>query len=88
MSNNLPALKNTWGFDVNNVAGTSVSALDSYQKTIFTVKETLISLISNPWTVHSSSDSTVATLGDTWGASTDCVWATPPTAHSWIVLEP
>jgi len=57
MSDKLPTLKNTWEISANNVAATSVNLLDSYQKSLFVIKNTLVNLSSNPWSVHSSSNS-------------------------------
>jgi len=87
MSNRLPTLKYTWQIDINNVAGTSISTLDSYQTSLYQLKEVLTGFALFPWTVAFSSDSITASAGDNWAASTDVVADVPGNAHSWIVLQ-
>ena len=57
MTNNLPTLKNIWEFDVNNQAAINNNNTDSFQRTIFTIKDVLCNLKNNPWSVVLSSNS-------------------------------
>ena len=87
MSNNLPTVKNIWEINENVAAATSVSTLDSYQKSLFGLKDALVSFSTNPWTVVSSSDSATSGASDFWIDSGDLIWADAGSAHSWIVLQ-
>ena len=86
MSNNLPTLKNTWELNENVVAATSVTTIDSYQKSLWYLKDALVNF-SMPWTVISSSDSVTAGASDLWVDSGDLIWDDTGNAHSWIVLQ-
>lgn len=80
----LPSLVRTWQLDVNNIAAINVSATDNNRRTMFAIKNTLVNFSSNPWIVHSSSDSSTAGASDLWIDKDDIVWSTGN--HSWIVL--
>ena len=81
----LPTNEKTWEFDVNHVAITTITEL------MFQMKNKLIGAgafaFSNPPTVKSSSNASVATAADNWSSSSDVTFFNPPTAHSWIVFS-
>lgn len=82
----VPSVAKTYQFDVNNVIP-SQAELPFYQALVHGIKEAMIGFATLPWTVVSSSDSVTADATDNWSATTDLVWASGASAHSWIVLQ-
>ncbi|MAE87660.1 MAG: hypothetical protein CMB80_33310, partial [Flammeovirgaceae bacterium] len=80
----LPTVTQTWQLDVNNAAARDINQTDNNRKTMFAIKNALVSFSSNPWTVNSSSDGASAGASDLWIDSDDLIWSTGN--HSWIVL--
>lgn len=78
----LPSVKNSWQINANNQASSNSF---SDQRTLFNIKDILISFDSNPWTVVSSSNSVTSGAADYWDSFEDLVWSTGN--HSWIVLQ-
>lgn len=81
----LPVLVFDWQFDINNAAAIDISTLDNNQKTLFAIKDALVSFTFASWTVALSSDSVSSGSSDLWVNSGDIVWNTGN--HSWIVLR-
>jgi hypothetical protein len=86
----LPTLEKTWQYTVNQLSITTGTALGDARKITRAIKDALLALASNPYTVIGSSDSVTSNMSgtDLWDSDTDLVYAAANgTAHSWIVLE-
>ena len=87
----LPNLEKSWEFDVNQPYTAGSTGLETHQKVLFGIKESLVNaLASRPamhqgWTVVRSSDSVEALSTDLWIHKEDLVFGSGD--HSWIVLE-
>lgn len=87
----LPTLQKTWQYNVNVAQAATGTALATNRALIRAIKNALIGFATLPWTVRYSCDSvTAGSAGDAvdrWDSDTDLVFATAPSAHSWIVLR-
>lgn len=99
----LPTLSRTWRFQVNQAIAGGGAGLATCQNLLFAIKQSLkgagawtdstgaAAAAAGNFTVDYSCDSVSAGAkgdgSDKWVAATNLVWATPPTAHSWIVLK-
>lgn len=94
-----PALEYTWRFKNNIDLNTTGTRIGDFRQLLLAMKNALITAagwtdstgtaatLTTPWTVVASSNGTVANTSDNWSAAGNLVWATNPTAHSWIVLR-
>lgn len=83
----LPTKEKTWQYNRNQAVGSMSSLLLAAQDAMYKIKTSLVGFGSGAWTVPRSSDSASAGASDYWLASTNLVWASGTTAHSWIVLR-
>lgn len=83
----LPSLSKTWQHAVNQSAAAQGSAGLTNRNVLRLIKNALKGFGSNPWTVVSSSNGTVANSSDNWASAADMIGANPGVAHSWIVLR-
>lgn len=88
----LPILEKTYQFNVNSWTDPLASTTeDKDRAAMLWLKNTLIGWTLSPWVVNYSCDGvTPGTLGDNddrWSDTTDLVWASSGTAHSWMVLD-
>lgn len=81
----LPSLSKTWQHTVNQSAAAQGSGGLTNRNLLRLIKNALIGFASNPWTVRSSSNGTVANSSDNWGSAADMVGAGG--AHAWMVLR-
>ncbi len=83
----IPTLTKTWQLLVNQNPGFSSTYTELAQRVLWGIKERLIGVASNPWTVLGSSDAVSANLSgtDLWIDYADLVWSTGN--HSWIILK-
>ena len=83
----LPSLSKTWQHTVNQSAAAQGSANATNRNVLRLIKNALNGFGSNPWTVVSSSNGTVANSSDNWNSTSDMVGANAGSPHSWIVLR-
>jgi len=81
----LPTLEKTYEFSVNELHG-GVDSETDHHEVLFRIKQAITSYVNNPWTVHSSSNQSVAGAGDNWNSVADLNWAGSG-AFSWIVFN-
>lgn len=92
-----PTIVGDWRFQVSqSIAGANSSAFR--QSLLLALANSLRGLgswtddegvadtVDTPWTIVSSSDSTVAGAADHWDAAGDLVWNAEASAHSWAVF--
>lgn len=77
----LPVLQKSWQYNVNQ------APISSHSDLLYKIKNSMVSFSSNPWTVVSSSNSSVANTNDNWTGSGSVVFQNNGSAHSWIVLK-
>ena len=77
----------TWQDNLNQAFATTATQLTDNQQLLRGVKDSMIGFATLPWAVIASSNAVVANAADNWTVNGDLVWATPPTAHSWIQLR-
>lgn len=89
-----PTAEKTWQFDLNNVvvADSTLDGLNAFRdrrELLLGIKDALIGLASNPWSVVSSSDSSTSSASDLWVDAGDLRWRDDDTSgvFSWIVLR-
>jgi hypothetical protein len=85
----IPSKTKTWQFNVNNARGGSGSRNTDDQLVLFFYKTAITTFASYGWTCSGSSNSIASGMDgvDRWVSSANLIWATAPTAHSWIVLR-
>lgn len=86
MANTYPTTELTWQFDVNRSVGSAVTLLAAAKNIMMSIKTSLCSFGTNPWTVVSSSDSTNFGAADYWAADASLTWSVSGN-RSWIVLR-
>jgi hypothetical protein len=83
----LPVLAKTWQFDVNQSVAAQGTALDTGERIMFTIKNSLLGFTTNPWICSGSSNSVAAALDGVDRIVTTANIVGAAGAHSWIVLR-
>jgi hypothetical protein len=88
----VPALQKTWRFNINRTQRGNLN-LPWHQEMMLKIKAALIgdglwdTVPTGIWTVHSSSNGSVADTSDNWNTAADIVSDQEGDAHSWIVFN-
>src|SRR4051812_33626557 len=92
----LPTLAKSWQYNVNQAYNATGSFLTNNRNLLLGIKNSFIGFAQNPWQVRGSSNSVSASLlavgaagpgTDLWASTSNLVWASVGSAHSWIVLR-
>ena len=84
----MPTLEKTYEFFVNHNYGGGMTDHEWSAYSFWKIKDRLVNWSSNPWTVVSSSNKSIAGAADYWlDYTTDVNWGNAGYTHSWIVLE-
>ena len=83
-----PTKTKTWQHVVNQNIAASGTLLNTRKDILLKIVNTLIGFANNPWNVMASCDAaSVSSITNLWLGRASLVWAQPPTAHSWIILQ-
>lgn len=83
----LPVLAKTWQHNINQLVTAQGTELDTGEKVMFTIKNSLLNFALSPWTCSGSSNSSVAALDGVDRIITTANIVGSAGAHSWIVLR-
>lgn len=83
----LPVLAKTWQFNVNQTVAAQGTALDTGERLMFIIKNSLLGFALMPWTCSGSSNSSVAAMDGVDRIITTANIVGSAGAHSWIVLR-